>query len=414
MAGDVQLELAEVARVEGGRILAVLAGAVGDLQLAEDAVQDATVSALEVWPRTGVPANPAGWLYVAARRKVIDRTRREGGRAAREADAEAMREQLRPEPPSPDAIGDDVLRLLFTCCHPALALESQVALALRTLCGLPVADVARVLLTSEVAMEKRLVRIRQKIARAGIPYRVPSRDELPERLAGVCAVVHLVYTAGHHGHAEGVRVDLCQEALRLARLLVELLPDPTVEALLALLLLTEARRPARLDDDGELVPLARQDRLRWDRSAVDEGIHHLNRSLQATAGVADPYQLQAAIAAEHSRAPSHEATDWAEVVRLYDILRSVHPNPVVELNAAVASAEVHGPRAALAMLDGLSPEVGGHLRHLARGEMLTRLGLVDEALSALGEAFAAAPSDLERRAVRRRMDELTSDRRAEG
>lgn len=407
VGGEVGRELAEVVRVEGGRILAVLAGATGDLQRAEDAVQDATVAALEVWPRTGVPRDPAAWLYVAARRKAIDSARREGERPRREGRADELRAQLRPEPPAPSAVGDDVLRLLFTCCHPSLGLESQVALALRTLGGLPVADVARVLLTSEAAMAKRLVRIRQKVARARIPYRIPEGPELPARLAGVCAVVHLVYTAGHHGGDEVVRVDLCEESVRLARLLVELLPEPTTEALLALLLLTEARRPARVDDDGELVPLHRQDRSRWDRAAVEEGVARLNRSLQATAGVADPFQLQAVIAAEHSRAPSHAETDWPEVVRLYGILAEVHPNPVVALNAAVAAAEVEGPAAALLRLETIEPEARSHLWDVARAEMLQRLGRSEEAVVAFRSGAERAPSDAERRFLTRRIAEVS-------
>lgn len=411
MTTSVGHQLEEVVRVEGGRILAVLARAVGDLQLAEDAVQDASIAALEVWPRTGIPANPAGWLYLAARRKAIDVARREGDRHRREGGAARLVEQLRPEPPDPGAIGDDVLRLLFTCCHPAIALDAQVSLALRTLSGLPVSDIARVLLTTEAAMAKRLVRTRQKVARAAIPYRIPTRPELPGRLAGVCAVIHLVYTAGHHAAGDDVvRVDLCEEAVRLARLLVDLLPEPTPEALLALLLLTEARRPARLDSDGELVPLARQHRGRWDRALVDEGLLLLNRSLLATSGVADPYQLQAAIAAEHSRSPSHAATDWAEIGRLYDILGDVHPNPVVALNAAVAGAELHGPQATLDRLEVIGDAAGSHLWDVARAEMLVRLGRHEEALVAFADGAARSPSAAERRFIDRRVDEVVAGR----
>ncbi|HEX5615198.1 MAG TPA: sigma-70 family RNA polymerase sigma factor, partial [Acidimicrobiia bacterium] len=241
--------LAELARVEGGRILAVLARTTGDLQLAEDAVQDATIAALEVWPRTGVPADPAAWIYVAARRKALDVIRRESRRPEKETTASLTASR---ELPPPSVVHDDQLRLIFTCCHPALDLDARVALALRTLCGLSTAEIARALLVSEPTMAKRLVRAKHKIATAGIPYRIPEADELPARLAGVCAVVHLVYTAGHAATGEStVRADLCDEGVRLARLLVELVPnDPLPEALLALLLLTDARRPARVDAHG--------------------------------------------------------------------------------------------------------------------------------------------------------------------
>jgi RNA polymerase sigma-70 factor (ECF subfamily) len=391
--------LADVARVEGARILAVLARATGDLQVAEDAVQDAVVAALEVWPRTGVPSNPGGWLYVAARRKALDVLRREGRRLDREAAA-----RIEVEPPAPSVIRDDQLRLLFTCCHPALDLDARVALALRTLCGLSTAEVARALLTTEPTMAKRLVRAKAKIARARIPYRIPDVDELPARLAGVCAVVHLVYTTGH---AAAIRLDLCDEAVRLGRLLVELVPgDPLPEALLALLLLADARRPSRHDVHGDLVPLAAQDRSGWDRALVDEGLALLDRSLDRTDGQADPYQLQAAIAACHAMAPTYAATDWAEVVRLYRLLAEVHPNPVVDLNAAVAVGEAEGPGAALALLDAVPAAVRSYLWHAARGEMLDRLGDSPGAAAAFGEAAAGAPSEPERRHLERRRAEV--------
>ncbi len=401
----VEGELADVVRVEGGRILAVLAATTGDLQLAEDAVQDASVAALEVWGRTGVPANPAGWLYVAARRKALDVLRRESSRQRRQGEASTLIDQLRPEAPSDSRIRDDELRLIFTCCHPAIDLEARVALALRTLCGLSTAEVARALLVSEPTMAKRLVRTKHKIATAGIPYRIPTDAELPARLAGVGAVIHLVYTAGHHAVGDSVlRTDLCREAIRLARLLVDLLPDdPTAEALLALLLLTDARRPGRLSPAGEIVTLPDQDRRLWDRVDIEEGRARLNRSLTLTEGVADPYQLQAAIAACHSLAPSHEETDWAEIVRLYEILADVHPNPVVHLNAAVAVAEVAGPGVALDRLDAVAPPGRSHLWHAARAEMLQRLGRDGEARQELERALAAAPAAEERDHLARRL-----------
>ncbi len=255
-------------------------------------------------------------------------------------------------------------------------------------------------------MAKRLVRTKQKIAKAGIPFRIPADDELPERLSSAYAVIHLVYTAGHHAPGdEVVRTDLCDEGVRLARLVASLLPgDATGEALLALLLYTEGRRPARVGADGSLVPLAEQDRSLWDRSLIDEATTLLQRSLERTDGVADPYQLQAAIAACHSTAASHDATDWAEIVRLYRILADIHPNPVVDLNAAVALAEVEGPTAALAALEEVDASVRSHLWHAGRGEMLLRLGRPSEAAAAFEAAATDAPSDAERRHLRSRLE----------
>jgi RNA polymerase sigma-70 factor (ECF subfamily) len=386
--------VAELARVEGGRTLAVLARTTGDLQLAEDAVQDAVVAALEVWPRTGVPANPSGWLYVAARRKALDVLRREGRRTEKEAAA-----VLDPEPPAPSVIADDQLRLLFTCCHPALALDARVALALRTLCGLSTADVARALLVPESTMAKRLVRAKQKIAAAAIPYRIPDAADLPARLAGVCAVIHLVFTAGHAASGETLlRTDLCDEALRLARLLLALVPDdPAPESLLALLLLTDARRATRTDDTGELVPLDRQDRSCWDHEMIVQGVELLARSLARTDGEADPYQLQAAIAAAHASAPTYATTDWAEIARLYRLLGQVHPNPVVQINTSVAVLEAEGPEAALALLDAVPTADRTHAWHAARGAALDRAGDTDGARQAFRTAAALAPSEPERR-----------------
>jgi len=403
---DVERQLADVVRIEGGRILAVLAASTRDLQLAEDAVQDASVAAIEVWTRTGIPSNPTGWLYVAARRKAIDVIRRESTRDQREAASGTTLREPDREVPAESVIRDDVLRLVFTCCHPSLALDARVALALRTLCGLSTAEVARALLVSEPTMAKRLVRTKQKIARAAIPYHIPDGRELGARLAGVHAVVHLVYTCGHHAAGdEVVRVDLCEEAVRLARLLVDLVPgEAGSEALLALLLLTDARRPARLADDGSLVPLEDQDRRRWHRAAVDEGVALLRRSLDRSDGVADPYQLQAAIAACHSTAPSFAATDWREIVRLYGILADVHPNPIVDLNAAVALAEVDGPAAALDALDRVDASARSHLWQAGRGEMLLRLGRGVDAAEVFTAALADAPTDAERRHLRTRLD----------
>lgn len=402
MNGPTDHALAEIVRVEGGRVLAVLARSLGDLQVAEDALQDAVVAALEVWPRTGVPLNASGWLYVAARRKALDVLRRDAQRHDRER--RAVTDVLEPEPPAEGILRDDQLRLLFTVCHPALDLDARVALALRVVAGLPTTEVARALLVSEPAMARRLSRAKNKIRRAGIGFRIPAHADLPCRISGACAVIHLVYTAGHAAAGdELVRHDLCDEGVRLARLLVDLLPDqPDPLALLALLLLTDARRVTRLDAAGDPVALPDQARARWDRAAIVEGVDLLDRSLTMTDGVADPYQLQAAIAAVHATASSYETTDWAEAVRLYDILAAVHPNPVVDLNAAVAVAELAGPTAGLERLDGVPEAARSHRWHTARAELLVRLDRPAEATAAFDQALASAPSEPERRHLRRR------------
>jgi RNA polymerase sigma-70 factor, ECF subfamily len=375
------LRLAETVRLDGARILATLVRTVGDLQVAEEAVQEATISALRDWPVSGVPAEPRAWLTVAARRKAIDILRREALRSGKEREGVELMDLGAPDPPDA-VVRDDQLRLLFTCCHPSLALEARVALALRTLCGLSAEEVAAALLTTEPAMAKRLTRTRQKIAQAGIPYRVPSAAELPARLAAVCAVVHSLYTSGHT-RLSGDRlldVDICAEAIRLARLLRELLPDASEPAaLLALLLLTEARRPARLDAAGEVVLLADQDRGSWDTAAIAEGLALLRESLEGTAGIADLYQLQAAMAAQHAVAPTAAGTDWAELVRLYDLLLGIQPgNRAAALGRAVAVAEARGPAAGLGALDGLPDR--DHRWHAVRAELLARLHRFGEAI----------------------------------
>ena len=389
--------LADTVRIEGTRILATLVRTVGSLQVAEDAVQEAVLAALRDWPRTGVPAQPRAWLTVAARRKAIDILRREGARAAKERDGADLVDLTAPDPPPESVVRDDLLRLVFTCCHPALAPQAQVALALRTLCGLSTAEVAAVLLTTEPAMAKRLTRTRQKIAAARIPYRMPSDAELPARLAAVCAVVHALYTSGHAPLAgEAVLdVDVCAEALRLGRLLHDLLPDePMPAAVLALLLLTEARRPARVGEDGAVVPLGDQDRTRWDAAMIAEGRALLDASLCRTRGVADPYQLQAAIAAEHANAASYPQTDWAEIARLYDLLMSVAPSPAAALSRAVAVAEANGAAAGLAALEGVQPSPRWYA---VRGELLASQGRYAEAVQAITASLAGELTAPERR-----------------
>ncbi len=390
-------ELAATVRVEGARILATLVRTAGSLQVAEDAVQEAVVAALRSWPRTGVPAEPRAWLTVAAQRKAIDILRREGIRAGKERDARELMDLLTPDPPPESIVRDDQLRLIFTCCHPTLAPEARVALALRTLCGLLPAQIAAVLLTTEPAMAKRLTRTRQKIAAARIPYRVPSDEELPGRLAAVCGVIHALYTAGHAplGGEALLDVDVCAEAVRLGRLLHDLLPDEAMPAaVLALLLLTDARREARVDEAGDVVALAEQDRSRWDAARITEGCALLDASLRRTDGVADPYQLQAAIAAEHARAPVYAETDWAEIVRLYDLLLSVAPSPAAALSRAVAVAEATGAAAGLAALEDIpaSPR-----RHAVRAELLAREGRYAEAVEAITASLAGPLTAPERR-----------------
>ncbi len=401
-------ELASVLRREGGRLTAVLARGVGDLQVAEDALQDAAVAAIEVWARTGPPRDPAAWLYVAARRKAVDLMRREGRRADKERAAGGLADQLAHELPPASVIADDQLRLLFTCCHPALDLDTRVALALKTLCGLSTAEVARVLLVSEATMGKRLTRAKAKIAVAGIPFVIPGPADLAARTAGVCAVIHLVYTAGHSAASgdELLRNDLCDEAVRLCRLLVQLLADQvTPQGLLALLLLTDARRGTRTDAHGELVTLPDQDRSRWDAAAIAEGLEQLAASLTTTDGRADVYQLQAAIAACHASAPSYDATDWAEILRLYGILDERGPNPVVRVNRVVALAEVEGPDIALAELEQLDVREHNHAWHVVRADLLARSGRRDAAVEAYTAAITSAATAPERRHLeRRRLD----------
>ncbi len=404
---DPDAALADTVRIEGTRILATLVRTVGSLQIAEDAVQEAALRALRDWPRTGVPDEPRAWLTVTARRVAIDLLRREGARAQKER---ASVELAVPDLPPESVVADDRLRLIFTCCHPALALEAQVTLALRTLCGLSPAQIAAVLLTSEAAVAKRLTRTRKKIASAAIPYRVPADEDLPARLGAVCAVVHTSYTIAHTA-AGGERltdVDATREALRLARLVHDLMPDePAPMAVLALLLLTESRREARLDQTGEPVPLPRQDRTLWDTEAIAEALGLLNDSLRRTGAIADPYQLQAAIAAEHARATSYADTDWAEIVRLYDLLMSVRPSPPGALARAVAIAELDGPTAGLREIEHLEPD---QRWHAIRGELLSRQGRFAEAVAETQASLTDAVAAPERRYRQRRIAEWSASK----
>jgi RNA polymerase sigma-70 factor (ECF subfamily) len=401
---DPSAALVALVRDEGRRVLATLVRTTGSLPLAEDAVQDAVLRALEVWPRTGVPEQPRAWLTLTARRRAIDLLRREARRAGKEEEAVAVLGPADSPAPPESVVRDDLLRLVFTCCHPALALETQVALALRTLCGLSTAEVARALLVPEPTMAKRLTRAKDKVAKARIPYRVPSDAELPDRLAGVLATVYLVFNEGYSAAAgeDAVRADLVAQALRLARLLRELLPDePSVAGLLALLLLQDSRRDARYDADGEPVLLRDQDRGRWRQDLVREGVVLLGEGLRRTRDAPDPYVVQAAAAAVHALAPSWDQTDWAALVSWYDVLVGVQDGPVVRLNRAMALAERDGAGPGLTAVEQVPGLTAYPLWHAARADLLTRLGRQTDADAALDAALALPLNAAQRRHLTR-------------
>ena len=413
MSLDVTQAVEEVYRSDWGRIVATLIGLVGDFDLAEEAAQEAFTAAVDQWRVSGVPEFPRAWIIQTARHKAIDRIRRKA-RFEEKLESYTTSGLVRTlEEPNYDTteIPDDRLRLIFTCCHPALAPEAQVALTLRTLCGLETDEIARAFLVPETTMAQRLVRAKRKIRDAGIPYIVPDTDNMAARIEGVLTVIYLVFNEGYAATRVGplVRTDLCAEAIRLGRLVRSLMmpqPPPEATALVALMLLHDARREARTDDAGDIVILEEQDRTRWNQKQIAEALPLVDDSFR---GRPSAFALQAAIAAVHCQAARTEDTDWRQIVRLYDLLERVQPSPIVSLNRAVAVAMAEGPGAGLALIDGLASAddlANYHLLHAARADLLRRLGSLPEAAVSYERALALVTNDSERRFLERRLREV--------
>ena len=410
--GEQREQIEAIYRSESRRVLATLIRLLGDFELAEDALHDAFLAALKQWPRDGPPNNPRAWLISTGRFKAIDRLR---GRARFDASLTVLAEQIeartrdRVEPVDED-IADDQLRLIFTCCHPALSPGARVALTLREVCGLTTEEIAHAFLTPTSTVAQRIVRAKTKIRDAHIPYQVPSQTDLPERLDTVLQVIYLVFNEGYSASSgtQLTRPDLSGEAMRLGRLLLELMPEPEVVGLLALMLLHESRRPARTSPEGDLVLLEDQDRALWDQDLIAQGSALVERALSSRRF--GPYTLQAAISASHANAPSASATDWGEIAGLYDLLLRLDPSPVVELNRAVAVAMRDGPLAGLALIDAILARgdlADYHLAHAARADLYRRLGRREEAKAAYRRALSLTQQEQERRFLERRIDELS-------
>ncbi len=417
MSADVKAAVDAAFRDEWGRVVATLIRTTGNWDLAEECAQDAFAMALQRWPKDGIPGRPGAWLTTAARNRAIDVLRRKAVGAAKLREVAAM--SLPSDSPAYEGetdhsgVPEDRLRLMFTCCHPALSLEARVALTLRTLAGLTTAEIARAFLASEPTMAKRLVRAKQKIQHARIPYRVPPAHLLPERTPGVLGVLYLLFNEGYAATAGAdlVRQNLSAEAIRLARVLARLMPDePEAGGLLALMLLHDARRGARLDASGDLITLEDQDRSLWDAGAISEGVAILEAALRC--GRPGPYQIQAAIAACHATAPTSDRTDWPQIAALYERLLEFLPTPVVELNHAVAVGMARGPLAGLELVEALEASgqlAGYHLLPATRADFLRRLGRTPEAATAYAEALELASTDAERRYLTRRLAETTAE-----
>ena len=408
---DAQGEVEALYRTESRRVFATLVRLLGDFDLAEEALHDAFRAALEQWPRDGVPANPRAWLVSAGRFKAIDAIRRNARFEPLPDDAEERMAADDANAVEQDDIEDDRLRLIFTCCHPALSPEVQVALTLREVCGLTTEEIAHGFLTPPPTLAQRIVRAKAKIRNAGIPYQVPNLSELPDRLDGVLRVIYLVFNEGYSASSGAAltRHELSSEAIRLGRLVAELLPDPEVMGLLALMLLQESRRAARTSPTGDLILLDEQQRTLWNRAQIAEGIALVQRVLAG--GQVGAYGIQAAIAAVHAGAPDAKATDWAEIVRLYDLLLRAQPSPVIELNRAVAVAMAEGPAAGLVIVDEILARgelTDYYLAHSARGDLCRRLGKTAEARTAFERALALTQQAPEQRFLRRRLRELSA------